>query len=615
MNTKLTSLLLPALLLSPMAMAGSSDAPVLTGTPSAFIDRLKQAPSRIEDIDHKPVDESLFRLKKTWKGNRCSFALTNTGKAPIRLGNIILFDLAAHGLDPSTPIYGEGFQMLSQTAGTLGRVANLTPYMDGAHYRIPAPAGLHTVYGMMSFDLIAQGHVVLGFTSCNRFIGRFSFDHKQLRVSVDPEGLELAPGETWKLEKFIVLAGPDRNALLDQLCSDINRNHPPLKQPPLGNRAGWCTWYGVGGSGNQKIVTESAERFAKILPEIRFIQIDEGYTLEGDLLEVYPDFGDMKATIDAIRKNGFLPAIWVGPFVAGQKSHTLAQHPAWFVQGADGKPLVSDTVGFGGWRNGPWSCFDGSNPETANYLESVFKTMREKYGITYFKLDANYWGTIHSGRHFDPKATRIEAYRRGMEAVVRGAGPGAVILGCNAPMWPSLGLVNAMRTGNDIERNWGSLSSTARENLNRSWQNGRLWVCDPDCVVLAGNDSTPPNVWRFHATVNHAIGGLVLTGDKIETLKEEQLAVLRKLIPPTGRSARFENMNYEIGVTDLGERQYHYALNWGNEPVDRVVHLKQRSRLTDYWTGDDLGVHEGDYTIKNLPKQSATLLLAKPVAE
>ena len=36
----------------------------------------------------------------------------------------------------------------------------------------------------------------------------------------------------------------------------------------------------------------------------------------------------------------------------------------------------------------------------------VFRTMRDKWGVTYFKLDANFWGAMHGGRLSDPKATR-----------------------------------------------------------------------------------------------------------------------------------------------------------------------------------------------------------------
>ncbi len=174
----------------------------------------------------------------------------------------------------------------------------------------------------------------------------------------------------------------------------------------------------------------------------------------------------MQTALHAIRAKGFLPGMWLAPFIAQPDSKVLKEHPDWFVKNAEGLPLDSSKIGFGGWAPGPGAVLDGTNPDTQKHLEDVFHTMRETWGVTYFKLDANYWGAIHGGRHSDPKATRVEAYRRGLEAILRGAGPDAVILGCNAPIWPSLGLVNAMRTSNDVSRSWAAALPTPREKTS-----------------------------------------------------------------------------------------------------------------------------------------------------
>ncbi len=100
------------------------------------------------------------------------------------------------------------------------------------------------------------------------------------------------------------------------------------------------------------------------------------------------------------------------------------QHPDWFVKGEDGLPLPSERVTYGGWRCTPWYVLDGTHPEVQTHLEQVFRTLRTQWGIHYFKLDANFWGAIHGGRFHDPAATRVEAYRRGMAAILRGAGEG-----------------------------------------------------------------------------------------------------------------------------------------------------------------------------------------------
>jgi alpha-galactosidase len=79
------------------------------------------------------------------------------------------------------------------------------------------------------------------------------------------------------------------------------------------------------------------------------------------------------------------------------------------------------------------------------------------------------------------------------------------ILDCNHPLWPSLGLIDGSRSSGDISRKWPTFARTARENLSRNWQNGRLWWNDPDCVVLTGDLSE--DEYRFHATASYAAGG------------------------------------------------------------------------------------------------------------
>ena len=229
---------------------------------------------------------------------------------------------------------------------------------------------------------------------------------------------------------------------------------------------------------------------------------------------------------------------------------------------ASGQPLRADAVTFGGWRRGPWYVLDGTHPEAQSHLESVFRTMRTDWGCTYFKLDANFWGAMHGGRFHDPRATRVEAYRRGMEAVRRGAGD-AFILGCNHPLWPSLGLVHGSRSSNDIKRAWARVKGTARQNLLRNWQNGRLWWNDPDAVVLTG---LPEEEIRFHVTAIHASGGMLLSGDDLSQVDPATLDLLRKLQPPTGVAARFADDSLEAGTIERGDERVVFLLNWRDAP-------------------------------------------------
>ena len=83
---------------------------------------------------------------------------------------------------------------------------------------------------------------------------------------------------------------------------------------------------------------------------------------------------------------------------------------------------------------------------------------------------------MHGGRFHDPKATRIEAYRRGMEAILRGTGD-SFVLGCNHPIWA---LVRADPRLAQLGRHQAHVGRASRrsraQNLPRNWQNGDLVV-------------------------------------------------------------------------------------------------------------------------------------------
>jgi alpha-galactosidase len=287
------------------------------------------------------------------------------------------------------------------------------------------------------------------------------------------------------------------------------------------------------------------------------------------------------------------------------------EHPDWFVKGADGKPLQSNKVTFGGWRMGPWYMLDGTHPEAQQYLERVFRTMHEDWGCTYFKLDANSWGALPFGRRHDPGATCVEAYRAGMAAIRRGAGD-SFLLGCNHPIWPSLGEIHGSRSSADISRKWETFKHTGRENLMRNWQNNRLWWNDPDCLCLSGKLSA--DEYAFHQTVLYATGGMVLSGDDLTKLSANQCGVLKKLAGHTCQAAEFDSPELEVGVIRVSDRTFYALLNWSDEPVRREVTFAGECDVSDVWSGRVLGKHDGVFVVENMPPHSGRLLVAMPLA-
>jgi alpha-galactosidase len=245
-----------------------------------------------------------------------------------------------------------------------------------------------------------------------------------------------------------------------------------------------------------------------------------------------------------------------------------------------------------------------------DHFTRVFRIMRQEWGCAYFKLDANFWGALHGGRFHDPAATRIEAYRRGMEAILRGAGD-AFVLGCNAPMWPSLGLVHGMRVTGDIHRFWKTFASVAAELFHRNWQHGRLWINDPDCLVLRNlpGQEVSEDEYSFHIATIAASGAMLLAGDDMTALPEARLNILRKLLPPSGVPAVFDDPDFRIGRMTFGEdRQRLFIFNREETPQSLQVRLPFAGRVTHVLTGEALGLQSGSLAIPEMKPHSASIL-------
>jgi alpha-galactosidase len=216
----------------------------------------------------------------------------------------------------------------------------------------------------------------------------------------------------------------------------------------------------------------------------------------------------------------------VAPFFVGERSRTFADHPDWLIAGAD--PGT-------GWQQ-QLHALDVSHPGAEAYLREVFGTLRD-LGIDYFKIDFLFAGAMDGGRA-DP-TEGVAAYRHGLRIIRESIGDDAYLLGCGAPILPSVGLVDAMRVGPDISHSYepedGDLSqpsqrAAARNTRWRAWQHGRFWVNDPDCLVAA------PHVERREewAEVVERYGGLRSSSDRLRGLDEWGLETTRRLVRPVG---------------------------------------------------------------------------------
>jgi alpha-galactosidase len=295
-----------------------------------------------------------------------------------------------------------------------------------------------------------------------------------------------------------------------------------LRPPPTV----WCSWYHYFERVTQDDVEENLAAIGDLDLDIGVVQIDDGYQAEiGDWLTLSDRFASLQEIVDSIRGAGRRAGIWVAPFLMGARSAALREHPEWAIGGAEPGQ---------GWGQ-ELAALDATHPAAEAWLREVFGTLRAT-GIDYFKIDFVFAGAMEGGRA-DPGVTGVDAYRHGLRVIREAIGPDAFLLGCGAPILPSVGLVDAMRIGPDIAHHFepldGDLSqpsqrAAAMNSRWRSWQQGRFWVNDTDCLV-AGPHVERRTEW---ADVVGTYSGLRSSSDRLRGLDDWGLDTTRRLLHP-----------------------------------------------------------------------------------
>ena len=389
-----------------------------------------------------------------------------------------------------------------------------------------------------------------GFTT-----GKDMFGHFRMKLDKDGvhefyalsacDGAVLSPGGRIVSERLVTMEGVDTEELFgrfaDRWAADSGARR--CFAPPVG----WCSWYYYFDKVALSDVLENAdwlrEHRADGFESVKVIQLDDGYqTALGDWLSTNEKFpGGLRRFAAEVKARGFIPAVWVGPFMAEENSRLFAEHPDWMVKGPDGRPFSPL-----GWRkNHKVYALDGTNPAVQDHLRTLFRTLRG-YGIDYVKLDfCMIASSVRGARYHDSSATRAQALRRAFEAIREGFGEDGFILGCTAPFGPLVGIVDAMRSSTDITPYWApegkwhaeapTVPNVCRNIISHNYMNGRLWINDPDTLIVR-DDATKlvRNEVELWAEAVARVGGSLMLSDRFSTLSQERLSLARKVVDRMG---------------------------------------------------------------------------------
>lgn len=438
-------------------------------------------------------------------------------------------DIACVPAEPGRgTLYAEGWQSwsiateLPPTARPQPVTAQESVAID-CQYGTAAPAGVHQGAGLLAIDPGDEGPVeifaavnvaeqvpVIQARVCDGYLIVSADGPVTRRTDAGLGGLTGALGR-WAGE-FAAQAGVRPAGL---------RALPPV----------WSAWYQYQDTATEDDILANLRAMDDLEVGIGVVQIGDGYQrAPGDWLRSSGRFADLPALVRRIRDAGRRAGLWIAPLLVGRSSDVLRDHPGWVVRDPSGAPVYAGTV-----CRQECTALDVTHPEAAAYLTGVLHIMRD-WGADYFKLDFMYAGACEGRRHQD--VTGVQAYQRGLRLIRDAAGPDALLLGCGAPILPSVGLVDAMRVGADMAVAYEpadgdpaqpSQRAASRNAVARAWQQGRFWVNDPDCLLAR------PGVQRREdwAALVERYGGLRSSGDGLRNLDRWGLETTRRLLVPS----------------------------------------------------------------------------------
>ena len=484
---------------------------------------------------------------------------------------------------------------------------------------------------------------VFGYLTNTISTNTFDFEVKDefitFRSTADYFKKVLLPDEEVGSDKLVVIGGDDLNNALQNFSkyvytvtdeinirdynfinSNIDMNNIP---------EGWCSWYYYFANVTQGDILQNLEVAKEEFKDygLEYIQIDDGYQISAGDWQTNNKFPDgHRWLVNQIHNAGFKAGLWVAPFAVSEISPIYLNYPEWLLEDENGEKIMV-------WDNPNWGgkiyILDPSHPEAYQWLVDIFSSITNVWNYDYVKIDFLYYATL--GKRYYRNVTPIEAYRLGLRAIREGVGSEKFILGCGAPLFPSIGFVDGMRIGTDVSASWNGILQCVNATSTRYFYHQNLWNNDPDCLVIR----EPLNFvqaasWASFVTLS---GGMNLFSDNLAELNREKLNILKKTLPVYEKSfVPIDLFDLRPGITqgitslyreqtfkiDLPKKWFFKTgdnLDWKDTDVNEMdwdlIDIPSNWENLGFEDYDGYAWYRAHFSIENIERQDLKLFLGK----
>lgn len=433
---------------------------------------------------------------------------------------------------------------------------------------------------------------------------------------------DLRPNAKLNISKIKVLffkGSPETKLLkyFEELGKKEGPTNLPKKVP-----TGWCSWYYYYTGIDQKTILDNLTKVRELNLPFEFFQIDDGYQREiGDWLNPNDKFpGGMRILADEIKRVGLKPGIWLAPFLVRKKSEFFRKYPEAILKDQNGKPVPALYNPL--WGRGYTYALDITHPTALAYIEKVFTTIVKEWGYPYLKLDFLYAGLL-PGDVYNKSLSPQARYQNALDLIRKVVGKNTFLLGCGAPMLPSIGYFDGMRISCDVAPFWypeklrvflkdrnALCTRTALINdITRASMHRHLWLNDPDCLLVRKKkNKMNESQTKLMASVMAVSGGMLLISDDLTKLEMDRLDLLKKAFQLNRECQAYTPIPLGIFENEFPTALYNpggYLGIWNPTEEEKVVRItlppgvKTKAPFLDYWTGTrvDLQPVEGGFEV------------------
>ena len=264
-------------------------------------------------------------------------------------------------------------------------------------------------------------------------------------------------------------------------------------------------------------------------PAVKVFQVDDGYTKVGDwqTLDVDKFPRELGPVAAAARDHGYVPGLWMAPFVCERESRLFADHPGWLLRDEAGEVVLTGSH---------WSgqvALDTLNSEVRAYVTASIRKAVDEWGFGFLKLDFLYGACMlpHGGKN------RGELMADALDLLREAAGDGVWLDFCGVPMVSAFGRCEFCRVGCDVGLDWDDkafMRLTGRERVStknnlantrgRAHLDGRAFGCDPDVFFLRRDVKLTDAQRADLLDADTRLGSVFFTSDDLGAWDAGQLA-------------------------------------------------------------------------------------------